>query len=81
MSIDCELPCWEIMKCDGSENCPARQQPERDCWDIASELDDYRSAFNICKDCIVYMLKQGDSVFSEQEIKNIMEEKGVCALA
>jgi hypothetical protein len=75
-----EWPCWEIMKCKGTEDCPARRQPERHCWEIARDLDDYRSAFNICQDCIVFMLKNGNSILSEKEVQTIVEKKVSCTL-
>jgi len=76
-----DWPCWEIMKCEGTDDCPARKNPNQDCWEIASELDDYRKAFNICKDCVVYMLKVENTVLSEQEMQSIIKQKGECALA
>lgn len=76
-----DWPCWEIMQCEGTDDCPARKHPNQDCWEIASEMDDYRKAFNICKDCVVYMLKVENNVLSEQEMQNIMKRKGDCALA
>ena len=75
-----DWPCWEIMKCEGTEDCPARKRPDLNCWEIANEMDDYRKAFNICKDCIVYMLKSDSSVLTKQEVQNIMNRKGNCAL-
>jgi len=76
-----DWPCWEIMKCEGTENCPARKRPDLDCWEIAGEMDDYRKAFNICKDCIVYMLKADNSVLSKQEMKAIMDHKIECSIS
>jgi hypothetical protein len=76
-----DIPCWEIMKCEGTESCPARKSPGTPCWEIARDLDDYRSAFNICKDCLVYMLKHENTVLSQQEIETIIEKKGFCVLA
>lgn len=76
-----DLPCWDIMKCKGTESCPAREQKEKNCWEIARELDDYRSAFKICQDCIVYMLKNGNSVLSDSEVKTIVKRKVNCALS
>ena len=76
-----DWPCWEIMQCEGTDDCPARKHPNQDCWEIASEMDDYRKAFNICKDCVVYMLKVENTVLSEQEMLNIIKHKGDCALA
>jgi hypothetical protein len=75
-----DLPCWEIMKCEGTENCPARKHPDMNCWEIASEVDDYRKAFNICKDCIVYMLKAENSVLTRQEMQTIIQQKRECVL-
>jgi len=69
------------MGCDNKESCPARQEPEKSCWQVASELDDYRSAFKICRDCIVFMLKNDTSTLSEQEVHTIMERKVACVLA
>ncbi len=76
-----DWPCWKIMKCEGTDDCPARKHPDLNCWDIAGEMDDYRKAFNICKDCIVYMLKAENSVLTKQEVKAIMNHKKECALA
>jgi len=76
-----DWPCWEIMKCEGTEDCAARKRPDQNCWEIASEMDDYRKAFNICKDCVVYMLKADNSVLSKQEMQTIIKQKSECALA
>jgi hypothetical protein len=76
-----DWPCWEIMKCEGTESCPARKHPDQPCWEIAGEMDDYRKAFNICKDCIVYMLKADNSVLTKQEMKAILDHKTECALS
>lgn len=81
MSHKSDIPCWEIMKCESTESCPARQTPSTPCWEIARDLDDYRSVFNICKDCLVYMLKHENNVLSRQEIDTIIEKKGVCAVS
>ena len=75
-----DWPCWEIMKCEGTDDCPARKRPDLNCWDIASEMDDYRKAFDICKDCIVFMLKAEDTVLTKQEVQNIMDQKNGCTL-
>jgi hypothetical protein len=79
MVPDSDWPCWEIMKCEGTEDCPARRRPDLNCWEIANEMDDYRKAFNICKDCIVYMLKAENTVLTKQEVHNIMIQKQNCA--
>lgn len=80
MSPETEWQCWKIIGCV-NENCPARNQSNRTCWEIASELDDYRTAMNICRDCLVYLAKNKNSILSETEISEILTRKGVCALA
>ena len=72
--------CWEIMQCVKSEECPARINPEKPCWEIIVELGDYRSACYICRDCIVRVLQAETSVLSEQEIKDIVMAKTGCKL-
>jgi len=81
MVTNSDLPCWEIMKCEGTDDCPARKHPDLNCWEIASEMDDYRKAFNICQDCIVYMLKAENTVLTKQEMQTIMKQKSVCLIA
>jgi len=67
--------CWEIMRCD-KLNCPARQNPLKNCWELAMEKDDdFRNVFNICRDCIVHVLKSDTSVLSNNEIKKIVNAK------
>lgn len=81
MALKSDWPCWEIMKCEGTNECPARTQPHRPCWEIAGELDDYRKAFNICKDCVVYMLKATDTVLTDNEVRSIVKRKTECILS
>jgi len=76
-----QLACWEITQCKKSAGCPARKHPERLCWEIAQELSDYRSAFNVCKDCIVYLSKNKNSSLTEEDVREILSLKGVCVLA
>ncbi|MDA8165650.1 MAG: hypothetical protein M0017_11535 [Desulfobacteraceae bacterium] len=70
------IPCWKITNCRRNECCLGQHAEEKQCWEVASELDDYRSAMNVCKDCIVYITKQANSVLTEAEITVIMERKG-----
>ncbi len=78
MSLRSEWPCWEIMKCDESQKCPAKENPSKLCWEIMKEFDKY--SFNICRDCLVYVAKQEDSKFSREELLSIMAQKGVQVL-
>ena len=76
MTLKTDWPCWEIMKCkpEEAERCPAfkAQQP---CWEVMREIDAF--AFNICRDCIVFLVKQKDSIFSQDEIRSILHQKGI----
>ena len=68
--------CWEIMNCDILD-CPARLEPETPCWEIARRFDFFNFASNICKDCIVYILKEETHVLSKKELHNIIIERGL----
>lgn len=76
MSLRSEWPCWEIMGCkpEAAAKCPAYQS-EKPCWEVMREID--VCSFNICKDCLVYIAKQKNSIFSKEEILSIMCQKGI----
>ena len=76
MSLKMDWPCWEIMKCSSKQatNCPAFQR-DKPCWEVMREIDAH--SFNICRDCIVYVVKQKHSIFSQEEIAGILRHKGV----
>ncbi len=78
MSLRSDWPCWEIMKCDESQECPAKENSSKRCWEIIDDIDGY--SFNICKDCLVYVSKQKNSQFSKEELLSIMAQKGVNVL-
>lgn len=79
MSVSTQYECWEIMQC-GNTRCAARLQRNIPCWEIASKMDDYRTALNVCSDCIVYLSRQKNSILSAKEIDDILKQKGVCIL-
>lgn len=81
MGKNCDWPCWKIMNCDTAQECPAKSRPETPCWEIASELNDYRNVLDICKDCIVHMLKVNNDVLTKKEMQAIMDHKLSCVLA
>jgi hypothetical protein len=80
MGEKCDWPCWEIMGCEESKKCPAKNRPETPCWEIAREMSDYRYILQICVDCIVHMLKGDKTVLSKHEIQSIMVSKANCVL-
>jgi len=76
-----ELPCWDIMNCT-TKGCPARRFAlEKECWEIVQELEDYRAEFDICRDCLVYVLKNGKAILSEEEMTAISERRVPCVLS
>ncbi|MHB1183255.1 MAG: hypothetical protein ACYC4A_00935 [Desulfobulbia bacterium] len=83
MIIQEEWHCWQITLCGSEESCLAWKQglETRPCWEVAQELDDYRSALNVCKDCIVFISKENSAALSEAEVREIMERKVECVLA
>lgn len=78
MSLRSEWPCWEIMKCDENKKCPAKEQPDKMCWELIQERNMY--SFNICTDCLVYVSRQKDCKFTREEILSIMAQKGIDVL-
>ena len=54
------------------------EYPEKPCWEMASDVDDFRSAFNICEDCIVFLLKRGTTLLSEKKIFSIGKREVIC---
>ncbi|MHB1015418.1 MAG: hypothetical protein ACYC2W_09105 [Desulfurivibrionaceae bacterium] len=78
-----EWNCWQITHCGSEDSCLAWKQglENRPCWEVAQELDDYRSALNVCKDCIVFISKENIAALSEEEVQKIMERKIECVLA
>ena len=73
--------CWEIMQCKNPDGCPAKKNPHTPCWEIAREKADYRHALNICRDCIVHIIRVGNPALSSQEIMEIMKTKTQANLA
>lgn len=80
MAKDGDMPCWEITQCGRTEECIVCKEPGKECWELASKLNDYRSNLNVCSDCIVFLAKQKDSALPAEEIQSILEKKGVCVL-
>ena len=68
--------CWDIMNCENLD-CPARQEPETTCWEIARRLESYHNVSNTCNDCVVYMLKEQSSALSKKELQSIIRQRGL----
>ena len=46
------------MQCDPETRCPAKETLGEECWDIMGSHNP--CAFNICRDCLVYVVKKKD---------------------
>jgi len=55
-----EWHCWQITSCGNEEHCPAGKKGDgnRPCWEVTQELNDYRSALAVCRDCLVFITKE-----------------------
>ena len=70
--------CWEIIGCGRQDNCKVlaiSKTTGKPGWEAVSAFDDYRSALNVCSDCIVSVLN-GKQALSVKEIDEIMSSKG-----
>ena len=64
------------MQCDPEIRCPAKENLGEECWDIMGSHNP--CAFNICRDCLVYVVKKKDPSLSPEEVVNILTRKGIC---
>ena len=78
MVVNSALRDWRIEKCTGVVGFSVKEKPEKPCWEMAREVGDFRSAFNICEDCIVFLLRSGTKLLSEQEIRSIGNREISC---
>ena len=76
MTLISECRCWQIMQCDPETWCPAKENPGEECWDIMGSHNP--CAFNICRDCLVYVVKRKDPSLSPEEVVSILTRKGIC---
>ncbi|GEM_PF-1325032 len=73
MSKQSELECWEIIQCNRKERCHPTQREAKACWEVVKA--DNASSFHICVDCLVYLAKQNDSIFSDEEFGLILSKR------
>lgn len=78
MVVNSSLWYWGFKKCKETVSFSTKEYPEKPCWEIASEVGDFRSAFNICEDCIVFVLKNRTTLLSDMEIHSIGNRKVSC---
>ncbi len=71
--------CWEVIGCGKQGQCQVWKLAVaggKPCWEVVGSFDDYRSALNVCGDCLVYVLNLGLPVLTQSEIDHIMARKG-----
>ena len=73
MSEHYAYPCWEIIQCNKVHTCPAKKNRSKACWQFVQEDD--ACSFNICLDCLVYIINQADSPLSGEEVMAIKKYK------
>ena len=76
MSSHIDLQCWEIIKCNNWD-CPARNEPEVPCWEIAKKVGAYVEISNTCRDCIVCIIKKKISVIANKDLQDFIKKKGL----
>jgi hypothetical protein len=70
--------CWEVIGCGKQGQCQVWKMAvagAKPCWEVVGSFDDYRSALNVCSDCLVYVLYQGKPILTQNEIADIMDRK------
>jgi hypothetical protein len=71
------LKCWEITQC-GNIECQARLEPETPCWKIAKRITEgFYDPYKICRECIVYLIKNETGTLSKEEVKSILKARSL----
>jgi hypothetical protein len=66
--------CWEITGCGSQDDCKVWQLVKssgKPCWEAVASFDDYRSALNVCGDCVVSVLNNAPRPLGRDEIEDI----------
>ena len=64
--------CWEIIQCDNKTSCPARLDAKKPCWAVMEEHNSFQCHYGLCEECIVYISKSQNSMFSRKELEEVM---------
>jgi len=67
--------CWDIIQCDDDGSCPARAQVNKPCWEVMEDHNTFQCHYGLCEECIVYLSKSRDPMFSGQELKELMRNR------
>jgi len=67
--------CWEIIQCDDKDSCPARSNEKKHCWEVMGEHNSFQCHYGLCDECIVYLSKSKDSLFSSKELNEVIRKR------
>ena len=73
MSVQSEMPCWEIIKCNKKETCLFAENNKKPCWEMVGT--DKACSFHVCVNCLVYLAKHKDSPLTEEAFCSILERR------
>lgn len=67
--------CWEIIQCDDKSSCPARLSEKKSCWEVMEEHNSFQCHYGLCEECIVYLSKTRDPLFTSHELEEVMRNR------
>lgn len=73
MSVQSEIPCWEIIQCNKKETCVFAENDKKPCWEMVGNDD--ACSFHVCIDCLVYLAKHKDSPLTEETFHYILNKR------
>ena len=69
--------CWEIIQCYDKGSCPARSNEKKQCWEIMGEHNSFQCHYGLCDECIVYLSKSKNAIFSSKELDEVIQKREV----
>jgi hypothetical protein len=73
MSVQSEIPCWEIIQCNKKETCLFAENDKKSCWEMVGNDD--ACSFHVCIDCLVYLAKHKDSPLTKETFRYILNKR------
>lgn len=74
MNLHKKLFCWEITECDADLSCPMRMNGTA-CWEWAEKNNGFQCHYGMCKDCIVYLYYNENTILTPAEIEEVMKRR------
>lgn len=73
MSIQYELPRWEVIQGNRKKKFLLREKAKKACWEQVKE--DHACSFHVCLDCLVYMAQCKDPLLSDEKLDSILAQR------